>query len=162
VRVERTLVAADYTIRAAGMADIDTLVAFTLREARDAEGAEIDPGAARRGVAEAFADPPRAMYWVAEARDGRVVASTSVVTEWSNFNGGYYWWVQSLFVESDHRSRGLAESLLNHLSAAAAAAGALDLRLYAYRSNERAIRAYVRCGFTTAPYVIMSRQLRGA
>lgn len=32
---------------------------------------------------------------------------------------------------------------------------ALELRLYVYGDNGRAIRAYERCGFTESPYAIM-------
>lgn len=38
---------------------------------------------------------------------------------------------------------------------AARASGALDLRLYAHAANARALRAYRRCGFVNAPYVVM-------
>lgn len=146
-----------YTIRHAVAADLDTLIAFTLAEAREAEGIELDMGEVRRGVRGAFADPPRARYWLAVDPDGHAVASTSVVTEWSNFHGGEYWWVQSLYIAPAHRGRGLVERLLDHLWTAARTAGALDIRLYAHRSNTRALRAYERCGFTASPYVIMAR-----
>jgi ribosomal protein S18 acetylase RimI-like enzyme len=151
-----------YTIRAASSTDIDTLVTFTLREAYEAEGVERDEPAVRRGVLGAFGDPPLATYWVVETLEGEVIASTSVVTEWSDFRGGHYWWIQSLFIVPAHRGSGLVEWLIDDL--AAKAAGALDLRLYAHSSNERALRAYRRCGFTVAPYVIMTRPLphRGA
>jgi ribosomal protein S18 acetylase RimI-like enzyme len=150
----------DYTIREADRADIDTLVAFTLQEARAAEGAEKDADAVRRGVQAGLEDPSVATYWVAESADGRVVAGTSVVTEWSNFHGGYYWWIQSLFIVPEHRGRGLVELLLEHLANAARAAGALDLRLYAHKSNQGALQAYRRCGFEVAPYTVMTRPLR--
>ena len=149
--------ASDYTIREAGRADIDTIVAFTLQEVREAEGLEPDLEAVARGVGGGFEDAPLAAYWVAEAAGGRVVASTSVVREWSDFHGAYYWWVQSLFIIPEHRGKGLVELLLRHLAREADAAGALDLRLYAHTTNERALRAYRRCGFTTAPYVIMTK-----
>ena len=149
----------EYTIRKASAADIDTLVAFTLREAREAEDADAADEDVRRGVRGAFADPPRATYWVAEGADGRIVASTSVVGEWSNFHGGDYWWIQSLFIDPEHRGRGLVDQLLEHLEHAATAAGALELRLYAHRANERAIRVYRRCGFVEPPYLIMRRRL---
>jgi GNAT superfamily N-acetyltransferase len=150
----------DYSIREAASADIDTLIAFTLQEAQEAEGKEKELAAVKRGVRGAFEAPPLATYWVAEAPDGRVVASTSVVTEWSNFHGGYYWWIQSLFIMPEHRGKGLIELLLDHISRAAALAGALELRLYARTENERALRAYRRCGFTVAPYTIMTRPQR--
>lgn len=149
----------DYRIRKAIDADVETLVAFTLQEVREAEGAEKDASGVRRGVLGAFAEPPLAMYWVAEATGGQVVASTSVVTEWSDFHGGHYWWIQSLFIVPTHRGRGLVERLLDHLTREANAAGALDLRLYAHETNQRALHVYERCGFARAPYVIMHRPL---
>ena len=146
-----------YTIRDALASDIDTLVAFTLQEAYEAEGVEQDVEAVTRGIRGAFAAPRPVVYWVAEESDGHLVASTSVSTEWSDFHGGYYWWIHSLFIVPEHRGSGLLEILLDHLQKAAEEAGALDLRLYAHESNERALRAYRRCGFTVAPYVIMTR-----
>jgi L-amino acid N-acyltransferase YncA len=153
-----TGMASDYTIREAGRADIETIVAFTLQEAREAEDIAPDLEAVSRGVGGGFEDVPRAAYWVAEAAGGRVVASTSVVREWSDFHGAYYWWVQSLFIIPEHRGKGLVELLLRHLAREAGAAGALDLRLYAHTANARALRAYRRSGFTTAPYVIMTKR----
>ena len=81
-----------WTIRPALPADAPVLVAFTLREASDAEGRSLPVVDAERGVAAAFADPPKARYWVAEA-GGLLLGSVSAVTEWSNFLGGDYWWV---------------------------------------------------------------------
>ena len=147
-----------YTIRPATAADIDVLVDFTLAEARDAERRTLDIEGARRGVRGAFGTPPRAAYWVAEAA-GRVVGSTSVVTEWSNFLGGDYWWIQSLYVLPEHRGQGLVDQLLAHVAEQAQAAGALDLRLYGYNTNERALRAYQRCGFTVSPYILLTKPL---
>lgn len=149
---------ARWTIRPAVPADLDVLVAFTLGEAMDAERRTLNPVDARRGVAAAFASPPKARYWVAEAA-GRVVASTSIVTEWSNFRGGDYWWIQSLYIVPEHRGAGLVDDLLRHLVREARAAGALDLRLYGYNTNARALRAYHRFGFREAPYLILTRPL---
>src|SRR5688572_29382630 len=109
-----------YTIREAVSADISTLIAFTLQEAFEAEGVERDRAAVARGVQGGFRDPPLATYWVAEAPGGAVVASTSVVTEWSDFQGGHYWWIQSLFIVPEHRGQGLVELLIDHVAEAAA------------------------------------------
>ena len=145
-----------WTIRPALPADAPVLVAFTLREASDAEGRSLPVVDVERGVAAAFADPPKARYWVAEA-GGLLLGSVSAVTEWSNVLGGDYWWVQSLYVLPEGRGSGLADALLDRLAHEAAAAGALDLRLLVHETNARAQRVYDRAGFTRAPYAVLIR-----
>jgi ribosomal protein S18 acetylase RimI-like enzyme len=150
-----------YVIRSAVKADADLLVDFTLREALDAEGVRLDAAVVRRGVTAALDDVRLARYWIATAPTGEIAGSVSTLQEWSNFHGGHYWWVQSLFVAPEHRGRGVVDLLLDHVAGEAAKAGALDLRLYAHTGNERALRVYRRHGFTEAPYVLMRRTTIG-
>ena len=149
-----------YKLRPATPADSATLVAFTLSEALDAERRTLIRADVQRGVAGAFADPPKARYWVVESGE-TIVASASVVTEWSNFRGGDYWWVQSLYIVPEHRGRGVVDLILGHVAAEAKAAGAIDLRLYGFNTNARALRAYQRFGFREAPYLILTKPLQG-
>jgi ribosomal protein S18 acetylase RimI-like enzyme len=147
-----------YVIRPATPEDADILVAYTLSEALDAERRTLSRSDVQRGVAGGFATPPKARYWVAESA-GSIVASTSIVTEWSNFRGGDYWWIQSLYIAPEHRGKGLVDVLLRFLVDEAKAGGALDLRLYGYNTNARALRAYQRFGFREAPYLILTKSL---
>ena len=149
----------EYTIREANGSDLDTLIDFTIREAKETEGADPDLAAVRLGVGSGLEGTAPASYWVAQSGGGQVVGSISVVTEWSNFRGGYYWWIQSLFIVPDHRGTGLVDLLLKTVADLARVAGALDLRLYVLESNQTALAAYRRCGFEVAPYAIMSRGL---
>jgi len=151
---------APYVIRPATRDDAATLIEFTLSEALDAERRSLNRTDVQRGVAGAFASPPLARYWVVEA-GGVIVASTSIVTEWSNFRGGDYWWIQSLYVVPEHRGTGLVDTILAYLAAEARKSNALDLRLYGYNSNQRPLRAYQRAGFREAPYLILTRSLAG-
>jgi ribosomal protein S18 acetylase RimI-like enzyme len=132
----------DYRLRRATPSDLETIVAFTLEEAREAERVEIEADGVRRGVQAGLEDPALSTYWVAESSDGQ-----------------NYWWVQSLFIIPEHRGRGLVDLLLDEVAEEARAAGAVDLRLYAHGSNQRALEAYRRCGFDEMAYVIMRRRL---
>ncbi len=149
-----------YTIRPATVADSDLLVSFTLSEALDSERRALIRAEVERGVAGAFQTPSKARYWVAES-GGRVVGCASIVTEWSNFRGGDYWWIQSLYIVPAHRGTGLVDVMLQHLVQEAQAGGALDLRLYGYNTNARALRAYERFGFREAPYLILTKAVVG-
>jgi ribosomal protein S18 acetylase RimI-like enzyme len=149
----------DYTIRKAKPTDLDIIVKYTLQEAFEAEGIEPNAAGVTRGVQAGLNDPSLAVYWVVEDSHGLVIASTSIVTEWSNFHGANYWWIQSIFIVPEHRGRGVVELILDHLAEEAERAGALDLRLYAHNANQRALKAYRRCGFNVAPYSIMKRCL---
>lgn len=148
-----------YQIRSAEPSDFESLVAFTVEEARETEGKHPDLAAVRLGVQSGLDGTAPSKYWVALTEDGEVVGSVSIVNEWSNFRGGYYWWVQSLFIVPSHRGRGLVDSLLDFVADSARDAGALDLRLYVLHSNKRAISAYRRCGFEATAYTIMTRAL---
>ena len=150
----------NYVIRRARDKDLDDLVSFTAAEAREAEGAEKDPSVVRRGVEAGLSNPAIAMYWVAESNQGEIVASASVVREWSDWHAQDYWWIQSMYVAPDHRGQGLVEMLIGAVAAEARDSGAADLRLYVHKSNKRAIKAYRRCGFGDSPYAIMSKRLK--
>jgi GNAT superfamily N-acetyltransferase len=149
----------NYVVRRAQDKDLDSLVSFTVAEAREAEGAEMDPAVVRRGVEAGLSNPAIAKYWVVESDHGEIVARTSVVREWSDWHAQDYWWIQSMYVVPAHRGQGLVEMLIRVVSAEARDSGAADLRLYVHTGNRRAIRAYGRCGFDDAPYAIMCKDL---
>ncbi|NIO00772.1 MAG: GNAT family N-acetyltransferase [Candidatus Latescibacteria bacterium] len=150
----------NYVVRRAQDKDLDSLVSFAVAEAREAEGDERDPSIVRRGVEAGLSNRAVAMYWVVESNQGEVVASTSVVREWSDWHAQDYWWIQSMYVVPGHRGRGLVEMMIGVLSAEARNSGAADLRLYVHTRNKRAIEAYRRCGFIDSPYAIMSKHLK--
>ena len=79
----------NYVVRRAQAKDLDSLVSFTLAEAREAEGADLDPSVVRRGVEAGLSDRAIAMYWVVESDHGEIVARTSALREWSDWHAQY-------------------------------------------------------------------------
>lgn len=146
-------------VRRARPDDLDALVGFAAEEARDAEGAEKQTATLRRGIAAALEDERLGRYWVLVDAADTPLGNVSAVTEWSNWHAGFYWWVQSLYIEPAYRGRGHAARLLDAVAEEARRQGGLDLRLYVYSENRRALRAYEKLGFCEAVYRILTREL---
>jgi len=145
----------DYVIRRANLTDLGQLVEFTLSEVKEAEGIVKNREEASEGIRTALEDESVAVYWVIQDSRNELIGNVSVVKEWSNWNAGYYWWIQSMYIKPEHRGRGLMKELIQTVRTAARQGKALDLRLYVHKNNGRAIKAYIKSGFVDADYRIM-------
>ena len=149
-----------FHIRKATAADLKSLVSFAVAEAKEAEGVKKDSERVRQGVTTALNDDSIAMYWVLEKNNSGVIGSVSIAKEWSDWNSGYYWWIQSMYIQPGFRGMGLMDRLLDVVKEAAKADNALDLRLYVHKLNTRAIKAYRKSGFYDSDYQIMKMDLK--
>jgi ribosomal protein S18 acetylase RimI-like enzyme len=142
------------TVRAARASDADALLASTLGNALESEGIRLDAATARRGVQALLADPAKGHAFVAEA-EGRIVASTYVTFEWSDWHAAWYWWIQSVYVQPAWRGRHVYTALYRAVQDAARAAGNVRaVRLYVESHNAPALRAYRGHGMEQAPYEV--------
>ncbi len=140
-------------IRDARPDDRAAIVAFNALLARETEAKALDRDVLDRGVAAALADPSRLRYWVAEAPGGRVVGQAAITREWSDWRNGWLWWFQSVYVDADHRGRGIFRALHGHIRRAALAApDVIGLRLYVEADNHPARRTYRSLGMRPGGY----------
>jgi GNAT superfamily N-acetyltransferase len=145
----------NYVVRRALLSDLEVLVSFAVQEAKEAEGIELSPENVRRGILAALENDSLGRFWVLTRANEEAVGNVSVIREWSNWNGGYYWWIQSLFILPEFRGARLMQNLIDAVKDAAHRGGAIDLRLYVHGKNERAIKAYHKSGFSESVYRIM-------
>ena len=148
-----------FDIRRAKSTDLESLVSFAVAEAKEAEGVKKDINRVRQGVSTGLADESIAMYWVLEKNNTDVVGSVSIVREWSDWNSGYYWWIQNMYILPGFRGKGLMEKLIQTLKDAARQEGALELRLYVHKNNAQAVTAYQKAGFFDSDYRVMTMSL---
>ena len=146
-------------VRKATIEDLSTLVEFTSREAEEAEGSVKERDRLQIGIRAALEDPSIATYWILVDESNNPIASISALREWSDWNAGYYWWIQSMYVAPAYRGKGHLETLLGAVLEAARAENALELRLYVHKENRVAVRAYKKAGFSASPYLTMSRPI---
>lgn len=143
-----------YLIRPATAADIPTLVSFNLAMAAETEGKILQRERVTAGVGGLLAQPQQGFYRVAE-RNGQVVGSLMVTSEWSDWNNGVYWWIQSVYVAPQARRQGVYRTLYQCLVAEAKARGDIAaLRLYVEQDNHTAQRTYRELGMERSHYLV--------
>ncbi len=148
-------------LRDARPADLDFLVSGNCNMARETEGVELDPQLVGPGTRAVLQDPALGRYFIAE-RDGLPVGQLMLTYEWSDWRNGVFWWIQSVFVEPDHRNQGVFSALFRHVAGLARASGDVcGIRLYVDRDNHSAQAVYARLGLHSTHYDVMEMVFRG-
>jgi GNAT superfamily N-acetyltransferase len=142
------------TYREATLADLDTIVHFQNEMARETEGLTLDPKILARGVCGVFEDRFRGQYLVAE-RYNRVIASTLITYEWSDWRDGTVWWIQSVYVVPEARRQGVYAGLYAYVRELAKSDDRVKgIRLYVDRRNAVAQAVYTRLGMNGEHYQV--------
>jgi len=145
-------------VRRAVIEDLETVVAFNQSMAEESEGKRLEVPAVTEGVRAALADPDRSLYFVAEI-EGRIAGQTMVTLEWSDWRNGFFWWIQSVFVDPAYRRRGVFRALHEHIrNLARAQEDVCGLRLYVHSDNRRAIETYRRLGMRLTDYLLCEEE----
>jgi len=145
----------DTQIRKAEINDLNSLIEFTIEEAKEAEGLNKLPDTLRAGITAALNDCSKATYWVIVDENNRPFGNVSALKEWSDWNNGYYWWIQSMFISPRYRGKGYLKLLINAVKSEMKRENGLELRLYVHQNNKVAIRAYEKVGFVISNYDVM-------
>ncbi|HJR10001.1 MAG TPA: GNAT family N-acetyltransferase [Rhodanobacteraceae bacterium] len=143
-------------IRAAEVADIAFLVECNAAMALETEHKTLDRDVLTHGTRAVFDDPRRGFYLIAEL-DGNPAGCLLITFEWSDWRNGDWWWFQSVYVTKAARRAGVFRALYADVEHRARAAGAVGLRLYVERDNERAQQTYVSLGMEEEPYKMLRR-----
>ncbi len=144
-------------IRPAATGDVDIIVRFNMEMALESEGRGLSPETLRRGVEASLGDPGLGEYFLAET-GGKVAGQIRVTREWSDWNGGFYWWIKNVYVPPPARRRGIYAALHAHVRGLAREAGACGLLHYDYRENAPARSVYRRLGMDQSHYLIYEQE----
>ncbi len=135
--------------------DIEVIVDNILSMAMESEGKALDRGTVNSAMSRFLNEPGRGFYLLVRL-EGQVVGQCMITTEFSDWRNGEYWWVQSAYVATDHRRKGVLRSLLEEIRGMAKRQGdVFGLRLYVDRDNVNAIEAYRRLGLPLSHYLMM-------
>jgi GNAT superfamily N-acetyltransferase len=144
----------EITCREARFDDAGAIVEFQIRMARETEDVSLDRGTCERGVSAVFDDGSLGRYYVAE-RGGKVIGSLLITFEWSDWRARQVWWIQSVYVKSDERGRGVYGTLYRFIQQLARNdRGVAGIRLYVDRRNRAAQTVYERLGMNGEHYQV--------
>lgn len=147
------------TVREATPDDLSTVVRFNAAMALETEDKVLDEKVLAPGVRHALADPGKGRYFLAEI-DGAVVGQLMFTLEWSDWRDGWFWWIQSVYVDSSFRRRGVFAALYRHLEELASREDDVcGLRLYVEADNLAAQEVYAALGMDMTGYRVMEMPL---
>jgi GNAT superfamily N-acetyltransferase len=141
-------------IRLATPKDAPVIADFNLRLAKETENLELNQQTVLAGVSAILNDAGKGLYFLAE-QAGRIAGQSMITYEWSDWRNGNIWWLQSVYVHPEFRSRGVFRSLFNHLTELARSrSDVAALRLYMHHDNATARQTYEKLGMKTAGYEV--------
>ena len=76
-----------------------------------------------------------------------------ITREWTDLRNGYFWWIQNIFVNKDHRQKGIYTSLHKHVVTRAKKMGVVGLRLYVDSKNKPVQKVHEQLGMKISHYL---------
>ena len=140
------------TIRKAVPSDAPTIIDFQKKMAWETESLKLEDETLFKGVNSVFADPSKGQYYVADA-DGEIVASLLITYEWSDWRNTNMWWIQSVYVISGFRRKGVFRSMYSYIKNVVKHEAIAGLRLYVETNNIRAQKTYKALGMNNEHYM---------
>ncbi len=145
-------------VRQARTEDLEFLVENNRQMALETESKELDRDVLRLGVQRALAQTDSCIYFVAEI-EGKPVGQTMITFEWSDWRDGWIWWLQSVYVLSDYRNRGVFRTMYQHIKLTATKGkNVRALRLYVKGTNFSGISVYKKLGMNSTGYLIYEEE----
>lgn len=139
-------------IRKAQNSDRDPIAGFQVAMALETENCQLDSVTVKKGVEAVLGNSGLGAYYVAIVGN-EVVGSLLTTYEWSDWRNGTVLWIQSVYVDSSYRQRGIYAALYSHVKRMVAADDSLmGIRLYVDESNKKAMEVYARLGMNGEHY----------
>lgn len=139
--------------------DIEEITGFQIAMALESEGTILNGNKVRSGVRAAMEDVSKGAYIVART-DGKPIASLMITREWSDWNNGWYWWIQSVYVMPEYRGQGIFRSMYRKVIEMAKEQSVAQVRLYVDRHNTNAQKVYQKLGMEECHYLMYETSVK--
>ena len=145
-------------VRFATKADAATIARFNQAMAMETENKVLADEVIGNGVRTLMQNPRDGFYVVAVV-EGVLAASLMVTSEWSDWRNGFFWWIQSVYVDRAYRRRGLYSAMYRFVkNEATKRSDVCGFRLYVEQENVRAQKTYEYLGMERTAYILYEEE----
>jgi GNAT superfamily N-acetyltransferase len=142
-------------IRVAEPGDIETIARFNQAMALETENKKLASETILPGVTRLIESTDNGFYLVAEENQV-LLGCLGITFEWSDWRNAQFWWIQSVYVDTNNRRRGVFSALYKHVNQLARSeADVCGIRLYVEKENVNAMQTYLALGMVETPYRLM-------
>ncbi len=144
----------DFIIREARASDVSSIAKFQIEMAFETENISLEPLVVKAGVEHIFKNPQIGRYVVAEVfGTQKIIASTLILSEWSDWRNAEVWWIHSVYVAQDFRSQGVFRKIYDFIRGQVETKKNIrGLRLYVEKHNRKAQAVYQKLGMSNNRY----------
>lgn len=140
------------SIRKANLNDVETIAKFNYNLAYETENKELNMDVLRKGVENLIKDNSKGQYYVYTI-DEKIVGQIMYTYEWSDWRNKTFLWVQSVYVDKEHRKKGVFKSLYNQVKSFCDNDDSIGgIRLYVEKQNKNAQSTYKSLGMIECEY----------
>ncbi len=139
-------------IRQANIEELDIITDFQIAMAKETENITLTKEVTKSGVKHIFLHPNEGYYLVATLNNA-ITGCLLVLYEWSDWRNGFVLWIHSVYIENQHRNKGIFKIMYNHLKQEVEETDSFfGLRLYVEKTNENARAVYQKLGMNSQHY----------
>lgn len=125
-----------------GIEDINSLVNFNIKMAKETENKILNKKIVTKGVSEVLTDTTLGYYVIAKNKN-TILGSLMITYEWSDWRNGMFWWIQSVYVEKEYRQQGVYKKMYSYIKDKALKDNSCTgIRLYVEQENKIAQSVY--------------------
>ncbi|MBA39321.1 MAG: GNAT family N-acetyltransferase [Dehalococcoidia bacterium] len=146
------------SIREGSISDTPTISRFQQQMALETESKILKESTIRKGVESVLKCPNKGFYIIAET-DSQIIGSLLVTFEWSDWRNGWFFWIQSVFVDAKYRRQGVYRVMHSEVIRRTKASGnCCGIRLYVEKDNRNAQKVYKTLGMHETDYYLYEEE----
>ena len=141
--------------------DINSLVDFNIKMAKETENKVLNKETVTKGVSQVLNNTTLGYYVIAKNNDN-ILGSLMITYEWSDWRNGMFWWIQSVYVEKEYRQQGVYKKMYSYIKDKALKDNSCTgIRLYVEQENKIAQSVYKKLEMKETHYKLFEIDFQG-